>query len=98
MPMLTQWLPLEVAPGFFRRSLGGVLARRRLRNGERESAPAGDIHRRERGNLQPRSARLAQPLKQCPRPNVCLPLFGMKDASCAEISSARGSSAVIRTR
>src|SRR4029434_10111823 len=53
MPMRTQLLPIEVDPGFFRLSLCGVLARRRLRNGERESAPAGDIHHRERGNLQP---------------------------------------------
>src|SRR5215813_1057785 len=53
MPMLTQLLLIEVDPGFFPRSLDGCLSRRRLRTGERESAPACDIHHREGGNLQP---------------------------------------------
>ena len=98
MPMRTQWRPLEVAPGFFRRSLGGVLARRRLRNGERESAPAGDIHRRERGNLQPPFGTPCAAVEAVPETERLLATLRMKDASCAEISSARGSSAVIRTR
>src|SRR5215510_375067 len=53
MPMRTQLLRIEVDPGFFPRSLDGCLSRRRLRTGERESAPACDIHHREGGNLQP---------------------------------------------
>ena len=53
MPMRTQLLPIEVDPGFFQLSLCGVLARRRLRNGKRESAPACDIDHREGGHLQP---------------------------------------------
>ena len=81
MPMRTQLLLVEVDPGFFQLSLRGILSRRRLRTGESKSAPACDIHHRECGNSSPRSARLAQPLKKCPRPNVCLPLLEMKDAS-----------------
>src|SRR6266516_174328 len=53
MPMLTQLLRVEVDPGFFRLGLRGFLSRRRLRNGERKSAPACDIYHGERGNLQP---------------------------------------------
>src|SRR5712691_9443037 len=53
MPMRTQLLLVEVYPGFFRRSLRGLLSRRRLRDGERKSAPACDIDHGERGNLQP---------------------------------------------
>src|SRR5215218_9849909 len=52
MPMRTQLLPIEVDPGFFRLGLCGVLSRRRLRNGKRESASACDIDHRERGHLQ----------------------------------------------
>ena len=46
----------------------------------------------------PRSARPAQPLKKWPSPYVCFPLFGMNEASCAETSSERGSSAALITR
>jgi hypothetical protein len=53
MPMLTPLLLVEVDPGCFWLSLGGFLARRRLRDGECESAPACASHHRERGNLQP---------------------------------------------
>ena len=53
MPMCAQLLRVEVDPGLFRLSLRGVLARRRLRDGQRESAPACDIHHGERGHLQP---------------------------------------------
>src|SRR5438067_5424865 len=53
MPMRTQLLLVEVDSGFFWLSLCGFLSRRRLRNSERESAPACDIHHSERGNLQP---------------------------------------------
>jgi len=51
MPMRTQLLCVEVAPGFFQLGLCGLLSWRRLRDGERQSAPAGDIDHRERGNL-----------------------------------------------
>jgi hypothetical protein len=53
MPMHTQLLRVEVDPGFFRLGLCGLLSWRRLRDGEGQSAPACDIHYRERGNLQP---------------------------------------------
>src|SRR6266702_5912508 len=52
MPMRTQLLLVEVDSGFFRRSWQGLLSRRRLRHGERKSAPACDIDYGERGNLQ----------------------------------------------
>src|SRR4030095_3162058 len=52
MPMRTQLLRVEVDSGFFRLSLHGLLSRRRLRHGERQSAPACDIYYGERGNLQ----------------------------------------------
>ena len=53
MPMRTQWLRGEVDPGCFRLGLRGVLSWRRLRDGERQSAPACDIDHGERGHLQP---------------------------------------------
>src|SRR5919202_2232732 len=53
MPMRTQLLLVEVDPRVFRLRLCGLLARRRLRNGECESGPVCDIHHRERRNLQP---------------------------------------------
>src|SRR6478672_5428478 len=52
MPMLVQLLRVEVDPRVVRLGLRGFLSRRRLRDGERQSAPACDIHHRERGNLQ----------------------------------------------
>jgi hypothetical protein len=53
MPRLAQWLRVEGDPGFFRLSLGGGLARRRLRPGASASAPACDLHHRAGGNLPP---------------------------------------------
>src|SRR4030095_8306171 len=52
MPMRTQLLLVEVDSGFFRLSWHGLLCRRRLRHGERKSAPACDISYGERVNLQ----------------------------------------------
>ncbi len=52
MSMRTQLLLGEVDPRVFRLRLGGFLSRRRLRDGERQSAPACDIDHSERGNLQ----------------------------------------------
>src|SRR5215510_7215616 len=77
---------------------GGLRKRRPWWN----EAPTSRIESARAGNSPPKVVRaadlsrprLAQPLKKCPSPNVCLPLFGRKDASCAETSSARGSSAV----
>src|SRR4029450_5034144 len=43
MPMRTQLRLVEVDSGFFRRSWHGLLSRRRLRPGERKSAPGWDI-------------------------------------------------------
>ena len=53
MPMLAQLLRVEIDPGLFRLSRRGLLSRRRLRNGQRESAPACGIHHGKRRNLQP---------------------------------------------
>ena len=52
MPMLVQLLRVAVDPRVVRLGLRGLLSRRRLRDGERQSAPACDIPHRERGNLQ----------------------------------------------
>jgi len=52
MPRLVQVLRVEVDPRVVRLGLRGWLSRRRLRDGERQSAPACDSHHRERGNLQ----------------------------------------------
>src|SRR5262249_22829351 len=53
MPMLAQLLRIEVDSGLFPRSLRGLLSRRRLRDRERQSAPAGDLDHSKGGNLQP---------------------------------------------
>src|SRR4029453_2228140 len=53
MPMRAQLLLVEVDPSFVLLGLRSVLPRRRLRGGERKSAPACDIDHGERGNLQP---------------------------------------------
>src|SRR5215475_7204237 len=53
MPMRRQLLLIEVHTCLFLRRLRGLLARRRLRDGQGKSAPACDIHHRERGHLQP---------------------------------------------
>src|SRR5215467_15551209 len=53
MPMRMQLLLIEVHTCLFLRRLRGLLARRRLRDGQGKSAPACDIHHRERGHLQP---------------------------------------------
>jgi hypothetical protein len=45
-------LRVAVAPRGFRLGLRGVLSRRRLRDGERQSAPACDIDYGERGTRQ----------------------------------------------
>jgi hypothetical protein len=44
MPMRMQLLLIEVDPGLFLRSLRGLLARRRLRDGQGKSAPMSDIY------------------------------------------------------
>src|SRR5215510_741598 len=52
-PMRAQLLLVEVYSSLLLLSLRGLLARRRLRDGQGKSAPACDIHHSERGNLQP---------------------------------------------
>src|SRR5437016_11790682 len=52
MSMRTPVLLVEVDPRVFRLGLRGFLSRRRLRDGERQSAPACDIDHSERGHLQ----------------------------------------------
>src|SRR5215510_13563766 len=76
MPMLTQLLRVEVDPGFFRLSLYGVLSRRRLRDGERQSAPACDIHHREGGNLQPAFGTARAAIEEVPETERLLPTLG----------------------
>src|SRR5262247_556534 len=76
MPMLTQLLRVEVDPGFFRLSLYGVLSRRRLRDGERQSAPACDIHHREGGNLQPAFGTARAAIEEVPETKRLLPTPG----------------------
>ena len=67
--------------------------RRRLRDGEWKSAPACDIDHREHGNLQAAFGTIRTASEEVPQTERLLPLFGMKEASCAETSSERESSA-----
>jgi len=76
MPMRTQWLRVEVDPGFFRLRLGGVLSRWRLRSGERESAPAGDIDHGERGHLQATFGATRTAVEEVPAPERLLAPLG----------------------
>jgi len=66
MPMRPQLLLVTVYSCLFLRSLRGILARRRLRDGQRESAPAGDIHHSERGHLQPACGTTRTAVKEGP--------------------------------
>src|SRR5262252_9543859 len=72
MPMLAQLLHVEVDPGLFLRSLRGLLARRRLRDRERQSAPAGDIDYRECGHLQPTFGTTRTAVEEVPEPERLL--------------------------
>src|SRR5712692_5164930 len=98
MPLLPQLLLVEINPGLFPAAcllaalsaLGGVWATARVNAHRRVTSTPARV-----AISSPRSARLAQPLKKCPSPNVCLPLFGLNEASCAEISSERESSAAV---
>src|SRR5215510_13977034 len=72
MPMRAQLLRVEVDSGFFRLRPGGVLSRWRLRNGERESAPAGDIDHCECGNLQPTFGTTRTAVEEVPEPERLL--------------------------
>ena len=72
MPMLMQLLLVEVDPGFCRLRLRGFLARRRLRDGERKSAPACDIDHRERGNLQAAFGTTRTAVEEVPEPERLL--------------------------
>src|SRR5499426_4703900 len=76
MPMRTQLLLVEVDPGCFRLRLCGFLSRRRLRTGERESAPACDIHHREGGNLQPAFGTTRAAIEEVPETKRLLPTPG----------------------
>src|SRR5262249_19179530 len=76
MSMRTQLLFVEVDPGFFRLSLCGCLAWRRLRTGERESTPACDIHHREGGNLQPAFGTTRTAIAEVPETERLLPTLG----------------------
>ena len=99
MPMRMQLLLIEVDPRLFLRRLRGLRTRRRLRDGQGKSAPACDRHHRARGYLQPACGTTRTAVEEVPEPERLLAtLLGRKDASCAEISSERGSSAVISTR
>src|SRR5262252_7842603 len=76
MPMRTQLLLVEVDPGCFRLRLCGCLSRRRLRTGERESAPACDIHHREGGHLQPTFGTTRAAIEEVPETERLLPTLG----------------------
>src|SRR5262252_9457842 len=72
MPMRMQLLLIEVDPGLFLRRLRGLLARRRLRDGQGKSAPACDIHHRERGYLQPAFGTTRTAVEKVPEPERLL--------------------------
>src|SRR6476619_445867 len=76
MPMRTQLLLIEVDPGCFRLRLCGFRSRRRLRNGERESAPACDIHHSERRNLQPTFGTTRTAVEEVPEAERLLATLG----------------------
>src|SRR3989442_10874421 len=76
MPMRAQLLRVEVDPSFVLLGLRSVLPRRRLRNGERESAPACDIDHRERGNLQPTFGTTRTAVEEVPEPERLLTTLG----------------------
>jgi hypothetical protein len=98
MPRLAQWLRVEGDPGFFRLSLCGCLARRRLALA-RVPAPRRVTSTTARVAIsRPRAARLAQPWKQCPRPHVGVSRLERQDASCAASRAACGLNAVMSTR
>src|SRR5215470_4241591 len=78
MPMRMQLLLIEVDPGLFLRSLRGLLARRRLRDGQGKSAPACDIHHRERGYLQPAFGTTRTAVEEVPEPERLLATLGEK--------------------
>src|SRR5215470_14747854 len=78
MPMRMQLLLIEVDPGLFLRRLRGLLARRRLRDGQGKSAPAGDIHHRERGYLQPAFGTTRTAVEEVPEPERLLATLGEK--------------------
>src|SRR5215475_3704604 len=72
MPMRRQLLLIEVHTCLFLRRLRGLLARRRLRDGQGKSAPAGDIHHRERGHLQPAFGTTRTAVEEVPEPERLL--------------------------
>src|SRR4029434_7484692 len=78
MPMLVQLLLIEVYPSLFLRTLRGFLARWRLRDGQGKSAPACDIHHRERGNLQPAFGTTRTAVEEVPEPERLLATLGEK--------------------
>jgi hypothetical protein len=80
MPMRAPWLLVEVDPRVFRLGLRGVLSRRRLRDGERQSAPACDRDHGERGHLQAACGTMRPAVEEVPE-TACL---------CATLRDAGG--------
>src|SRR5437867_255650 len=72
MPMRAQLLLVEVDPSFVLLGLRGVLSRQRLRDSERQSAPACDIHHGERGHLQPAFGTTRAAVEEVPEPERLL--------------------------
>ena len=68
MSMRTQLLFVEVDPRVFRLGLRGFLPRRRLRDGERQSAPTCNIDHGERGYLQPAFGAARTAVEEVPEP------------------------------
>src|SRR4030095_12316919 len=78
MPMRMQLLLIERDQGRFLRRLRGLLARWRLRDGQGKSAPACDIHHRERGYLQPEFGTTRPAVEKVPEPERLLATLGEK--------------------
>jgi hypothetical protein len=68
LSMRTQRLFVAVDPRVFRLSLRGFLPRRRLRDGERQSAPTCNLDHGERGYLQPAFGAARTAVEEVPAP------------------------------
>src|SRR5512145_107211 len=76
MPRRTQLLCVEVDPGFFPLGLRGVLSWGRLRDSERQSAPACHIDHGERGHLQPAFGTTGTAVEEAPETKGLLATLG----------------------
>jgi hypothetical protein len=72
LPRRAPWLLGEVDPALFRLGLRGLLPRWRLRDGERQGAPACDLYDGERGHLQPAFGTTRTAVEEGPAPTRLL--------------------------